>query len=210
MSYEWAVYSTRAEDEPLLAAVAAAEAPPPAPIAPPPPLDPRLVARGLAFEGVCAPGHPPTRADYSAAQALLLCHYSLHGGFVNGDGQQLLQRVAAAARSGALARVACSAVHGGADAVCPPRNAEALRAAWPASRVDIVRDGGVGHSMYSPALVDGVLRATDAAADAADSLAATAGGAAPLRARRLGALAEGERARREAEVAAAAAALTRA
>lgn len=75
MSWEWAVYSTRAEDEPLLAAMAddAATAAAPA-------LAPELLARGLAFPGVAAAGASPTRADYTAAQALLLCHYSLHEG----------------------------------------------------------------------------------------------------------------------------------
>jgi hypothetical protein len=200
MAWEWAVYSTRAEDEPLLAAEDAA-----APVAPLP-LPADLLARGLAFPGVAGPNNSPTRADYTAAQALLLCHYSLHGGFLN-EPSPLLERVAEAAASGRLSRVSLAAFHGAADAVCPPRNARALRAVWPRAKIEVLSDA-VGHSMYDPALVDAVVRATDAAADAADGAALN--GAAPLRARKLAGLIESERQRRDAEVASAASALTRA
>jgi hypothetical protein len=210
MAYEWAVYSTRAEDEESLRASSSSIAPPP-----PLPLPPALAARGLAFPGVCDGRDPATRADYTAAQALLLCHYSLHGGFVNGDGRDeelLLSRIARAAeeqqRPGARRRLlplSCRAFHGAADAVCPPQNARDLQAAWPQARVEILA-GPVGHSMYDPALVSAVVAATDAAADEADAEEA----ATPLLARNLDALIEEGRARREAEVAVAAAALTRA
>jgi len=233
MAYEWAVYSTRAEDQATLSAAADAQERAAGGAAPArPPLPPDLAARGLAFPGVCPPGGaPPTRADYAAAQALLLCHYSLHGGFVNGDQQgaedggseesTLLARLAAAARSGRLAPVAsCAAFHGASDAVCPPSNARDLQRAWPQARVRVL-PGAVGHSMYDPALVDAVVRATDAAADGADAeagaaaaAAAAAGGgragAAPLRALHLAMRIEEESARRDAELASAAAALARA
>jgi pimeloyl-ACP methyl ester carboxylesterase len=105
-----------------------------------------LLQRGLQHGG--SPG-----LSQSATQALLECHYSMHGAFLFDE--PLL------AHMGALrsAQLPCIAVQGSSDLVCPPVTAWDLHQAWPEAEMRVV--AGAGHSMYDPAITHELLCATD-------------------------------------------------
>lgn len=58
-------------------------------------------------------------------------------------------------------------VHGRYDMVCPVENAWTLKRHWPNARLEIIREAG--HSAHDPAMIDGLVKATD---DLAHSLGA--------------------------------------
>jgi proline iminopeptidase len=108
-----------------------------------------LLLQGLAHAG----GAPETSS--AAAQALLTCHYSLHGAFLL-DAPLLAPAALAPLRA---AGVPCVSIQGGADLVTPPAAAHALAEAWPEAEVAVV--AGAGHSMYHPSITHELVCATD-------------------------------------------------
>eukprot|EP00878_Enallax_costatus_P010614 GHUV01011087.1.p1 GENE.GHUV01011087.1~~GHUV01011087.1.p1 ORF type:complete len:233 (+),score=70.93 GHUV01011087.1:630-1328(+) len=89
--------------------------------------------------------------DSSAAQALLECHYSLHGAFLLE--YPLLDHI------NRVRHIPCIAVQGQMDFVCPPITAVELSKAWPEMELRLVPNAG--HSMYDPAIMHEVVCATD-------------------------------------------------
>jgi pimeloyl-ACP methyl ester carboxylesterase len=112
-----------------------------------------LILKGLAYEGSASASGPELSGG--AAQALLTCHYSLHGAFLL-DAPLLAREALAPLRA---RRTPCIAVQGGADIVCPPAAAYELAEAWPEAEVAIV--AGAGHSMYDPLIAHELVTATD-------------------------------------------------
>lgn len=101
----------------------------------------------LIWRGLNHAGHP----SMASAQALLECHYSVHGAFLlEAPLLQHMERVQ---------HIPAVAVQGQLDFVCPPTTAVALHKAWPSMELRLVP--GAGHSMYDPAIKDQLLRATD-------------------------------------------------
>jgi proline iminopeptidase len=100
----------------------------------------------LIWQGLNHQGFPQ-----GAAQALLECHYSVHGAFLLE--QPLLDHVQR------IRHIPCIAVHGQMDFVCPPTTAVDLSSAWPEMELRLVP--GAGHSMYDPAITHELLSATD-------------------------------------------------
>lgn len=89
----------------------------------------------------------------STAQALLECHYSIHGAFL------LDQPLLDPAGMQELRQVPCIAVQGQSDMVCPPGTAFDLHSAWPEMQLRLVPNAG--HSMYDPAITHELLEAAD-------------------------------------------------
>jgi proline iminopeptidase len=87
----------------------------------------------------------------SAAQALLECHYSVHGAFLLE--QPLLDHVER------IRHIPSIAVQGQMDFVCPPTTAVELSSAWPEMELRLVPVAG--HSMYDPAITHELVCATD-------------------------------------------------
>ncbi|GBF90746.1 proline iminopeptidase [Raphidocelis subcapitata] len=107
-----------------------------------------LLLQGLGHEG----GAPETG---SSAQALLTCHFSIHGAFLL-DAPLLSPSALAPLRARG---VRCVAVQGGADLVTPAAAAFDLADAWPEAEVAVV--AGAGHSMYNPHITHELVCATD-------------------------------------------------
>jgi pimeloyl-ACP methyl ester carboxylesterase len=101
----------------------------------------QLIWQGLNHQGYAQ----------GAAQALLECHYSVHGAFLLE--QPLLEHVQR------IRHIPCIAVQGQLDFVCPPTTAVELSGAWPEMELRLVP--GAGHSMYDPAITHELLCATD-------------------------------------------------
>ncbi|HHH42598.1 MAG TPA: prolyl aminopeptidase [Gammaproteobacteria bacterium] len=89
------------------------------------------------------------------SMARIECHYFVHDAFIEPD--QILQRAER------LRGIPGVIVHGRYDVVCPVDQAFALHRAWPEARLNIIP--GVGHSIADPAIVDALVRATDAFAE---------------------------------------------
>jgi proline iminopeptidase len=106
--------------------------------------DPKLIER---FSG----------DSFAEAFARIECHYFVNGAFLRSD-TQLLDEVP---RIGHLPGVI---VQGRYDVVCPARSAFDLHQRWPKSQLVIV--GDAGHSISEPGIVDGLVAATDAFAEA--------------------------------------------
>uniref|UniRef100_A0A383VL06 prolyl aminopeptidase n=1 Tax=Tetradesmus obliquus TaxID=3088 RepID=A0A383VL06_TETOB len=101
----------------------------------------QLIWQGLNHQGVAQ----------GAAQALLECHYSVHGAFLLE--QPLLEHVQR------IRHIPCIAVQGQMDFVCPPTTAVDLSNAWPEMELRLVP--GAGHSMYDPPITHELVCATD-------------------------------------------------
>lgn len=101
--------------------------------------DPKLVARTEA-------------ARFAEAFARIECHYMIHEGFMECDGQLLRDMPAIAHLPGVI-------VQGRYDVVCPPKSAWELHKAWPASELVIVPDAG--HSALEPGTTEALVAATD-------------------------------------------------
>jgi proline iminopeptidase len=90
--------------------------------------------------------------DKALAFARIECHYFVHGGFFECDGQLLRD-------AHRLAGIPGTIVQGRYDVVCPPRSAWDLHRAWPGSQLRIVPDAG--HSAFEPGIVHELVEATD-------------------------------------------------
>lgn len=88
-----------------------------------------------------------------ATQALLECHYSVHGAFL------LEEPLLAHMHHIKGRRFPCIAVQGQADLICPPGTAYDLHQAWPEMELRLVPHAG--HSMYDPAIAHELVCATD-------------------------------------------------
>ncbi|HUO21113.1 MAG TPA: prolyl aminopeptidase [Caulobacteraceae bacterium] len=94
-------------------------------------------------------------ADFAIAFARIECHYFQNRGFFEHDGW-LLDNI------GRIAHIPGWIVQGRFDVVTPMEAAWKLQKAWPAARFDVVWDAG--HASTEPGVIDGLVRATDAAA----------------------------------------------
>jgi len=101
--------------------------------------DPKLVARTEA-------------ARFAEAFARIECHYMIHAGFMETDGQLLRDMPRIAHLPGVI-------VQGRYDVVCPPKSAWELHKAWEASELVIVPDAG--HSALEPGTTEALVAATD-------------------------------------------------
>ena len=92
--------------------------------------------------------------EFAVAFARIECHFFVNRGFFAEDGW-LLKNVAA------IRRIPAWIVQGRFDVVTPLESAWALKSAWPEANFDLVWDAG--HASTEPGIVDGLVRATDAA-----------------------------------------------
>ncbi|WP_062537783.1 prolyl aminopeptidase [Mizugakiibacter sediminis] len=90
--------------------------------------------------------------EFALAFARIECHYFVHGGFFEEDGQ-LLRDVHR------LRRIPAVIVQGRYDVVCPLRSAWDLHRAWPEAELKIVADAG--HSAFEPGITHELVEATD-------------------------------------------------
>jgi proline iminopeptidase len=100
---------------------------------------------------------PPkfNEADFAVAFARIECHFFQNRGFFEHDGWIL-------ANADKLKDIPGWIVQGRFDVVTPLDAAWKLKTAWPQARFDIVWDAG--HASTEPGIIDGLVRATDAAA----------------------------------------------
>ena len=92
--------------------------------------------------------------DFAIAFARIECHFFANKGFFPEDGW-LLKQVEK------LRKIPGWIVQGRFDVVTPLASAWALHKAWPEAEFDIVWDAG--HASTEPGVIDGLIRATDAA-----------------------------------------------
>lgn len=90
--------------------------------------------------------------DYALAFARIECHYFVHGGFFEVDGQ-LLRDV------GRIRHIPAVIVQGRYDVVCPMRSAWDLHRVWPEADLQIIPDAG--HSAMEPGISHALIEATD-------------------------------------------------
>jgi proline iminopeptidase len=101
----------------------------------------------LLWQGLNYKGSPKLQS----VQALLECHYSLHGAFLLEA--PLLDHMER------IRHIPCVAVQGQMDYVCPPGTAFDLHQQWPEMELRLVPEAG--HSMYDPRITDQLVKATD-------------------------------------------------
>ena len=89
---------------------------------------------------------------FALAFARIECHYFVHGGFFQYDGQLLAQ-------APRLAAIPTVIVQGRYDVVTPMQTAWALKQALPDARLVIVADAG--HVVTEPGITDEIIQATD-------------------------------------------------
>ena len=92
--------------------------------------------------------------DFAVAFARIESHFFVNGGFFDRDGW-LLDQVET------LRRIPGWIVQGRFDVVTPLQSAWALKTRWPEVNFDLVWDAG--HASTEPGVIDGLVRATDAA-----------------------------------------------
>ena len=92
--------------------------------------------------------------DFAIAFARIECHFFANGGFFDSP-NWILENVAR------LRTIPSWIVQGRFDVVTPMETAWKLKTAWPEARFEIVWDAG--HASTEPGIVDGLVRATDAA-----------------------------------------------
>lgn len=99
---------------------------------------------------------PPkfNETDFATAFARIECHYFKNGGFFAHDGWLLEQ-------APKFAHIPGFIVQGRFDVVTPMESAWKLKAAWPKAEFDLIWDAG--HASTEPGIIDGLVRATDAA-----------------------------------------------
>src|SRR5690606_24235916 len=90
--------------------------------------------------------------DFALAFARIECHYFVHGGFFERDGQ-LLEGI------DRIRSIPAVIVQGRYDVVCPMESAWELHRAWPEAELRIVPDAG--HSAFEPGIVHELVSATD-------------------------------------------------
>jgi proline iminopeptidase len=92
--------------------------------------------------------------DFAIAFARIECHFFMNGGFFGEDGW-ILKNI------DKIRHIPAWIVQGRFDVVTPLDSAWALHKAWPESKLEIVWDAG--HASTEPGVIDGLVRATDAA-----------------------------------------------
>jgi proline iminopeptidase len=92
--------------------------------------------------------------DFAIAFARIECHFFANGGFFDSE-NWILENV------GKLADIPGWIVQGRFDVVTPMDSAWRLKTAWPKARFEVVWDAG--HASTEPGIVDGLVRATEAA-----------------------------------------------
>jgi proline iminopeptidase len=92
--------------------------------------------------------------DFTVAFARIECHYFVNGGFFPNDGWIL-------DNAHVLAGIPGWIVQGRFDVVTPLEAAWKLKTAWPRAHFEVVWDAG--HASTEPGIIDGLVRATDAA-----------------------------------------------
>jgi len=93
-------------------------------------------------------------ADFAVAFARIECHYFVNGGFFPSEGWLFEQVPRFSHLPGWI-------VQGRFDVVTPLETAWRLKNAWPNARFNLVWDAG--HASTEPGVIDGLVRATDAA-----------------------------------------------
>ncbi len=93
-------------------------------------------------------------ADFAIAFARIECHFFMNGGFFERDGW-LMEQV------DRLRHIPCWIVQGRFDVVTPMETAWKLKSRWPEINFDLIWDAG--HASTEPGVIDGLVRATDAA-----------------------------------------------
>jgi len=103
-----------------------------------------------AVMAMAEPGAPAAAMPDEAAVARLRVHthYLAHGCFLPASG--------VLPRTGSLAGIPVTLVHGRLDFVCPPENALALARALPQARLRLVE--GAGHSQMAPAMAQALVQ----------------------------------------------------
>jgi proline iminopeptidase len=91
--------------------------------------------------------------QFALTFASIECHYFVHGGFLERDGQLLEE-------AGRLSGIPGIIVHGRYDVCTPVANAWDLKRAWPEVELRIVNDAG--HTMTEPGTIHELVTATDA------------------------------------------------
>lgn len=94
--------------------------------------------------------------DFAVAFARLECWYFINKGFLPEDGW-ILKNV------GRIRHIPAWIIQGRFDVVTPMASAWALHRAWPEARFEVI--GDAGHASTEPGIIDGLVRATDAAAE---------------------------------------------
>ena len=92
--------------------------------------------------------------DFAIAFARIECHFFANGGFFDSE-NWILENV------GKLADIPGWIVQGRFDVVTPMDSAWRLKTAWPKARFEVIWDAG--HASTEPGIVDGLVRATEAA-----------------------------------------------
>lgn len=92
--------------------------------------------------------------DFAIAFARIECHFFMNAGFFDQDGW-ILKNI------DKIRHIPAWVVQGRFDVVTPLDSAWALHKAWPESKLEIVWDAG--HASTEPGVIDGLVRATDAA-----------------------------------------------
>lgn len=92
--------------------------------------------------------------DFTIAFARIECHYFSNGGFF-GDDDWIIRNI------DAIQHIPGWIVQGRFDVVTPMTSAWRLAKAWPLARLNVVWDAG--HASTEPGVIDGLVRATDAA-----------------------------------------------
>jgi proline iminopeptidase len=98
--------------------------------------------------------HPPAEEDVPAEIALarIEAHYFVNGSFFRTDGELL-------EKAGRIAGIPGTIVQGRYDLVCPAASAWDLHKAWPAAKIQFVRDAG--HSAGEAGIVSALVEATE-------------------------------------------------
>lgn len=92
--------------------------------------------------------------DFAVAFARIECWYFMNKGFLPEDGW-ILKNI------GKIRHIPAWIVQGRFDVVTPMSGAWALHKAWPEAKFEIIDDAG--HASTEPGIIDGLVRATDAA-----------------------------------------------
>ncbi len=92
--------------------------------------------------------------DFAIAFARIECHYFVNGGFFAYDGWLLEQ-------AHRLRGIPAWIIQGRFDVVTPMETAWRLKTHWPEAHFELIWDAG--HASTEPGVIDGLVRATDAA-----------------------------------------------
>jgi proline iminopeptidase len=106
-------------------------------------VDPKNVARATEDDG------------FSLRFARIECHYFVHGGFFEYDGE-LIDRARDILEANKIPGVI---IQGRYDVVCPAYSAWDLHKQWPTSELEIIPDAG--HSCKEEGIIDGLVRACE-------------------------------------------------